>query len=52
MQEIKYEDGTKTKKTFKSFEEAIEDARRKSKKKPIRELKITKIIPSKKRRKK
>ena len=50
MQEIKYQDGTKSKEKFKSFDEAIEDAKEKAKKKPIKELKITLMIPSKKRR--
>ena len=50
MQEIEYEDGEKTKEEFKSFFEALIDAEKKAKKKPIKSLKITRIIPSKKRR--
>jgi len=50
MQEIEYEDGTKTKKLFKDFADAIADAEEKAKKKPIRKLTITRVIPSKKRK--
>ena len=50
MQEIEYEDGTKTKEAFNSFFEALEDAEEKAKKKTIKQLKITMIIPSKKRK--
>ena len=50
MQEIKYQDGTKTKELFNSFEEAVEDAKEKAKKKPIKALKITLRIPGKKKR--
>lgn len=50
MQEIQYEDGTKRKKSFKSFLEAINDAGKEEKKKPIKKLIVTRVIPSKKRR--
>ena len=50
MQEIEYEDGTKTKEKFASFLDAIKDAEEKAEKKLIKELKITRIIPSKKRK--
>lgn len=50
MQEIEYEDGTKTKKKFDSFSEALIDAEEKAKKKPIKTLRVTRIIPSKKHR--
>lgn len=50
MQEIEYEDGTKSRKKFRTFLEALIDAAKKEKKKSIKTLKITKIIPSKKRR--
>lgn len=50
MQEIEYEDGTKTEKLSGSFFEALEDAKEKEREKSIKTLKITKIIPSKKRR--
>lgn len=50
MQEIEYEDGTKTKEMFLSFEAALKDAERKSRTNTINKLKITRIIPSKKRK--
>lgn len=50
MQEIEYEDGTKTKKKFDSFFDALIDAEEKAKKKQINVLKITRLIPSKKRK--
>lgn len=50
MQEIEYEDGTKTKKEFKTFFEALIDAEEKAKKKQINVLKITRIIPGKRRK--
>ena len=50
MQEIEYEDGEKTKEEFPSFLEALKDAEEKEKKRPIKRLKITRIIPSKKRK--
>lgn len=50
MQEIEYEDGIKTKKKFESVLEAIIDAEEKAVKKSIKRLKITRIIPSKKRK--
>lgn len=50
MQEIRYEDGTKTKKTFASFLDALKDAEEKEKEKPIKKLIIKRLIPSKKRR--
>ena len=50
MQTIEYEDGTKTKKKFVSILAAITDAEGKAKQKQIKSLKITRIIPSKKRR--
>ena len=50
MQEIEYEDGEKTKKKFDSFLEALEDAGEKEKIKPIKKLKITRVIPGRKRR--
>ena len=52
MQEIKYQDGSKSKVTFDSFDEAVEDAKKKAKKKPIKELKITMMIPSGKHKRK
>jgi len=48
MQEIEYEDGEKQKKEFKTFWDALIDAEKKEKKRPIKSLKITRIIPSKK----
>ena len=42
MQEIEYENGTKTKEFFTTYEEALEDAKKKAKKKPIKKLTITK----------
>lgn len=50
MQTIEYEDGTKTKKKFKTILAAITDSGEKAKQKQIKSLKITRIIPSKKRR--
>jgi len=50
MQEIKYQDGSKSKELFNSFDEAIEDAKKKAQKEPIKELKITLMIPGKKKR--
>ena len=50
MQEIEYEDGTKTKKKFASFLDALKDAEEKEEKKPIKKLVIKRLIPSKKRR--
>lgn len=50
MQEITYEDGTKSKKKFDSFLDALHDAEDKEKKKPIKSLKITKLIPGRKNR--
>lgn len=49
MQTIEYEDGTKTKKKFKTIFAAISDTEEKAKQKRIKSLKITRIIPSKKR---
>ena len=48
MQEIEYEDGIKTRNLFNTLEEAIKDAEGKAKKKKIKKLTITRIIPSKK----
>jgi len=50
MQEIEYKDGEKTKKVFNSLNEAIDDAKEKAGKKPIKKLTITAMIPSRKRR--
>lgn len=50
MQEITYEDGSKTKEIFDSFEDALEDAKKKGAKKPIKKLMITMVTPSKRRR--
>lgn len=50
MQTIVYEDGTKTKKKFETILAAITDAEKKAKQKQIKSLKITRIIPSKKRK--
>jgi hypothetical protein len=50
MQEITYMDGEKTKNKFASFLDAIYDAEEKAERKAIKTLKITRIIPSKKRR--
>lgn len=50
MQEIEYEDGEKTKEKFKTFAEALIDAEKKEKKRPIKSLKVTRIIPGRKRR--
>ena len=50
MQTIEYENGTKTKKKFKTIFAAITDAGEKAKTKQIKSLKITRIIPSKKRK--
>ena len=50
MQEIEYEDGIKTKKKFASFLDALRDGEEKAEQKAIKCLKITKLIPSKKRR--
>ncbi len=49
MQTIEYEDGTKTKKKFVSIFAAITDAKEKAKQKQIKSLKITRIIPRKRR---
>lgn len=49
MQEIQYEDGTKSKEFFKSLFEALEDAKEKDKKKSIRKVTVTKIIPKKRK---
>ena len=51
MQEIKYEDGTKERESFGTLEEAIENAGEKAKKKKIKRLTITRIIPNKKGKK-
>jgi len=51
MQEIKYEDGTETKELFNSFEDALEDAKQKNKKNPIKKLEINLTIPSKRKSK-
>lgn len=55
MQEIKYEDGEETKELFKTFAEAIEDAKLKELMKPIKKLTITRqkvtLRTAKKRRK-
>lgn len=48
MQEIQYEDGTKTKKLFESMFGALDDATRRALQKPIKKVTITKIIPKKK----
>lgn len=50
MQEIEYENGEKTKEKFASFLDALKDAEKKEKKKPIKKLKITRLIPSRKNR--
>lgn len=50
MQTIEYEDGKKTKKKFKTILAAITNAEEKAKQKQIKSLKITRIIPNKKRR--
>ena len=50
MQEIQYEDGEKTKKKFTSIIAAISDAGEKSKQKQIKSLKITRIIPRKRKK--
>jgi len=50
MQEIEYEDGEKTKEKFNSMLEAIRDAERKAQTNTIKSLKITMVIPSKKRK--
>ena len=50
MQEIEYEDGTKTKEVFPSILDALEDAEVKAMKKSIKKIKITLIIPSKKKK--
>ena len=50
MQEIKYEDGAETKELFNSFEEALDNTKQKAKKKPIKKLTITAVIPGKKRK--
>ena len=50
MQEIEYEDGKRTKEEFKSILVAIRDAEEKAKKKQINVLKITRLIPSKRRK--
>jgi len=49
MQEIVYEDGTKTKEKFNSLIEALYDTEIKNKKKRIKTLKITMTIPKKRR---
>ena len=48
MQKIEYEDGTKTKKRFEDFATALDDAKEKELKKPMKKVTITKIIPKKK----
>ena len=49
MQEIKYEDGTKEREFFDTFEKAIKNAKEKNKKKNIKKLTITRVIPNKKK---
>ena len=49
MQEIEYEDGTKTREFHNSLLEALEDTKEKARKKSIKSVKITMIIPSGKR---
>jgi hypothetical protein len=49
MQEILYEDGTKTKKLFDSFLEAIDNAKEMELKKPIKKVTITKVVPKKRK---
>jgi len=49
MQEIKYEDGTETKKLFESFDLAMDDAKKKAEKKPIKKLTITKTTVKKRK---
>ena len=48
MQEIEYEDGTKTKKRFEDLVKALDDAKERELLKPIKKVTITKIIPKKK----
>lgn len=50
MQEITYEDGTKTKEFFDSLFDALDDAKEKALKKPIKKVKIQAVIPNKKRK--
>ena len=56
MQEIKFEDGTTEKEFFKSFEDAVDDAKEKNKIKPIKAVKIemvepVRLIPRKRKKK-
>lgn len=50
MQEIEFEDGTKTKKYFKDFFDALDDAKKRDVEKPIKKVTVTKVIPNKKKR--
>ena len=45
MQEIKYEDGTKSKEFFKSMFDALEDTKKKAVLKPIAKVTITMVKP-------
>jgi len=48
MQEIEYEDGTKTKEFFGSMFEALDDSKAKAAKKAIKKVMITKTTVKKK----
>jgi len=50
MQVIEFEDDEKRKKKFSSFLDALHDAENQEKKKPIKKLKITRLIPSRRNR--
>jgi len=50
MQTIEYKDGTKTKKKFETISAAIIDAGEKAKQKQIKSVKITRIIPRKRKK--
>jgi len=50
MQEIIYQDGTKTNEELKSLGDSLEDAKKKAKKKKIKKVTVTMIIPSRKRK--
>jgi len=49
MQEIEYEDGTKTKKFFDSFCSALDDSKVKALNKGINKVTITRVIPKKRK---
>jgi len=49
MQEIEYEDGTKTKERFENFITALDDAQKRALLKPVKKVTVTKITPKKRK---